>query len=478
MDDAPSTAPDSFRGLRVGVVGLGVEGLDAVRFLQQEGAAEIVVSDLRPEEALRDRVQQPQGIDFELQSGGNDPALAERVDALIVSQGVPRDAPLLLAATERGLPVSAMMQLFLRRCPVPVIGISGSAGKTTTTVLVGAMFEAAQRPVFVGGNIGRGLLGELHTIRPEMTAVVEISHTQLLRTERSPQIAALLNVTPNHLDQFGWDEYVELKGNLLRYQEADDWAVLPSDEPVARGLGEASPARRAWFGLADVDAPGASVVDGQISWIDGRPEALLPAATVRLRGEHNLRNVLAAVAIGAVAELPPAAMAEAIRVFRGVAHRIEAVGEAGGLLFINDSIATAPERTVAALRALEQPVVLLLGGRDKQLPLDVLARQALNGVRAIVCFGESAAEFADGLRAEWGDEVAAPPVAQRSDLEAAFAHAVKLGEPGDAVLLAPAATSFDAYENFAQRGEHFRRLVATLGGGDGAGDGGGDDGAR
>ena len=183
-------APGSFGGLRVGVVGLGIEGQDAVRFLQAEGAVEIVISEHKPAAALREPLRTLAGIPFALEAGGNTPALAERVDALFVSQGVPDDLPLLQAARERGVPLVAMMQLFLRRCPTPAVGISGSAGKTTTTALVGEMFRAAGRRVFVGGNIGQGLLSALPTIDAETSVVLEISHTQLLRTDRSPALGS------------------------------------------------------------------------------------------------------------------------------------------------------------------------------------------------------------------------------------------------------------------------------------------------
>ncbi|MCY3919920.1 MAG: UDP-N-acetylmuramoyl-L-alanine--D-glutamate ligase [Chloroflexi bacterium] len=470
LSGAAPGEPLRFAGLRVGVVGLGVEGIDIVRFLHREGAAEIVVSERKPIDALRESIRALGGIPVAIEAGGNDPGLAARVDALFVSQGVPGDLPLLTAARAAGVPITAMMRLFLQRCPAPVIGITGSAGKTTVTSLVGAMFEAAGRPAFVGGNIGRGLLSALDEIELETTAVLEISHTQLVRTDRSPRLAAVLNVTPNHLDQFAWDDYVDLKRNLVRWQRPGDLAVLPANEPVAAGFAADTPATVHHFGMGPgmgpFDGPGATIADGRIVWRDGDAEHdVCPAADVRLPGAHNRDNVLAAVAIGGAWGLPPAAMADAIRGFTGVPHRLETVAEVGGVRYVDDSIATTPERTVAALRALEGPIVLLLGGREKRLPLAPLAEAAHGRLRAAVGFGEAGAAFTAALRAAG----AAPSVVAYDDLADAVAAARAIARPGDTVLLSPAGTSFDAYPNFAARGDHFRALARGEEGADGAG---------
>lgn len=448
--------PTHFRGLRVGVVGLGVEGRDTVRFLHQEGAREIIVSDRKPIEDLRDQIRALDGIPFAIESGSNDPGLVDRVDVLFVSQGIPDNLPLLAAAGAAGLPITAMMRLFLKRCPAAVTGITGSAGKTTVTSLVGAMFEAAFRPVFVGGNIGRGLLGGLDRIAPESNVVLEISHTQLARTDRSPHLAAVLNVTPNHLDQFPWNAYVDLKRNLVRYQTPDDLVVLPSDDDVAGAFAADTPASAHHFGLTPFDGPGATVEAGQIISRAARGERpVCPVATIQIPGPHNQLNVLAAVAIGDAAGLPLPAMASAIAAFRGVPHRLETIAEIDGVRYVDDSIATTPERAAAALRAIEGPIVLLLGGREKRLPLAPLVEAAQGRVRAVIGFGEAGSFFAQPF-----PELAAPPlVVVHDDLAAAVDLAIETAQPGDTVLLAPAGTSFDAYPNFALRGDHFRALV-------------------
>ena len=455
-DAAPVPEPTRFRGLRVGVVGLGIEGLDTVRFLHQEGAREIIISDHRPIDALREQIRALNGIPVAIEAGGNDPGLVDRIDVLFVSQGVPASLPLLAAARAAGVPITAMLRLFLRRCPVPVIGITGSAGKTTVTSLVGAMFEAAARPVFVGGNIGRGVLSGLHAISDESAVVLEISHTQLARADRSPHLAAILNVTPNHLDQFDWDAYIDLKRNLVRHQSATDIVVLPSDNAIARGFAADTPATVVSFGLAPFQGPGATIAGHDIVWRDASGEHIVCAvAAIQVPGRHNQLNVLAAVAIGAASGLPLQTMARAVAGFGGVPHRLETIATLDGVRYVDDSIATTPERAVAALQALEGPVILLLGGREKRLPLAPLVQAAVGHVRAVVGFGEAGAFFTDAF----AHLASAPHIAVRDDLNGAVATARELARSGDSVLLAPAGTSFDAYANFAARGDHFRDLV-------------------
>lgn len=452
-------APSTFQGLRAAVVGFGIEGRDAARFLQQEAAAEIHIVDRRPAGDLAAELTEL-GVTAEVHLP-DDRCIVEHVDVIIASQGIPRDLPLLRAAAARGVPIYGPLGLFLDRCPAPVIGISGSAGKTTTTSLVGEILRADGRDPLVGGNIGEGLLHKLPDLNQDSTVVAEISHTQLLRAARSPQYAALLNVTPNHLDQFSWSEYVDLKRRLLCHQNAGDTAVLPWDEPTAAAARADTPAELIWFGI---DGPPPS--SGDAAWLengqlrlrtDGDARDILPADELRIPGEHNIRNALAAIALCASLGVADSVVAGALREFEGVAHRLETVGEIGGVRYINDSIATAPERTLAGIRAIDVPIVLLLGGRDKALPLDNLITALPKHVRVIVCFGELAPNWSEQLH-QAGLACEGPV----DDLPEALDIARSLAQPGDAVLLSPGGTSFDAYPNFQARGEHFRQLVEAL----------------
>lgn len=444
---------------RVLVVGLGVEGVALARYFAVRGAA-VTVNDARPAEALGARLAELGGVPVTLAPGGHDPALAADADAVYASQGVPLDLPLLAEARRRGVPVGSITTLFYEICRGRVIGITGSAGKTTTTALTSAIVAASGRPHVLTGNIGVWPLAELEQVAPETLVIAEISHTQLQLTRRSPAIACVTNVTPNHLDQFDWPAYVDLKRNHVRHQSPDDIAVLNADDPVGAGFAADTPARVRWFSLAALPdgADGAALRDGWVvSRLDGRETRVLPGADIPLRGRHNIANTLAATALATAAGIEAELIAEAVRGFRGVPHRLEVVATVDGVTWVNDSIATAPERTLAGMAAFSEPLVLLLGGRDKNLPLDGLARAAAERCRAVVTFGEAGDLFAAGLRAAWGE--GGPPLRRVETVDEAMDEAARLAQRGDVVLFSPAGTSFDAYPNFERRGESFRRLV-------------------
>ncbi len=450
-----------FSGKRVTVVGLGIEGVDLVRYLAGLGAR-VTVSDAKPAVKLADRIERINGIPVRLSLGANDPQDLEGADALFLSQGVPLDLAGLASARARGVPIYSMLSLFMELCPGPIAGITGSSGKTTTTALIGEMFRAAERPAFVGGNIGVGLLERLPEITPETWSILEISHTQLQLLARSPRVAAILNVTPNHLDRFSWEEYRSLKAHILRFQGTQDVAVLGFDDPEARGMDSSIKGRRLWFSLGE-ELPGEGVFV-QEGWATLQRQAgverLFPLASLRLIGRHNQANALAAAAIAAASGLPAGPMAKAVKSFRGVPHRLEFVAEFGGVDYYNDSIATTPERTLAGIRSFQRPLVLLLGGRDKHLPLEGLASEADRRCRAVVLFGESAEKLEQAFRSRSGNP--STLLARVSNLTDAAQEARRLAEPGDVVLLSPACASFDAYDNFERRGEHFRRIVQEM----------------
>jgi UDP-N-acetylmuramoylalanine--D-glutamate ligase len=442
----------------VTVVGLGVEGLDLARYFATHGAS-VTVSDMRGPEALAQRVASLDGLGIRFALGRNDAADVADADLVCVSQGVPQANPTVVAARERGIRVESMTSLFLDLFPGPVLGITGSSGKTTTTSLADAIFSAAGREHLLGGNIGVGLLSLLDQNPTASTwGVLEISHTQLVLIERSPRVAALLRVTPNHLDQFSWDEYVALKRKIFAFQGPDDTAVFNADDPVSNELRPESRARVFLFSVAgDPGADGAFLEDGTIYWRrDGRTKPALNARDIPLRGFHNVANVTGAVAIAAACDIGPEAVAAAVREFKAPEHRLEFVGRVNGAAYYNDSIATAPERTLAALLSFDEPIVLLLGGRDKNLPLDEMLVEIGKRCRAVVCFGESGPLFAEAV------ETTGVPVERVTSLESAVEAAGRLAEAGDIVLLSPAGTSFDAYDNFEMRGKEFRRLVSQL----------------
>ena len=455
------------------VVGLGIEGVALTRYFAERGA-DVTVNDARDAEQLAPRLVELDGVPFHTAFGGHEPALLNGVDAVYVSQGVPLTLPLVVEARRRRMPVGSITTLLFDICKGRIVGITGSAGKTTTTSLVAAIVERSGLPSLLAGNIGRWPLAELERVSPDTWVVVELSHTQLQLTGRSPHVACVTNVTPNHLDQFTWDEYVQLKRNLVRHQTPLDVAVLNLDNPATRGFRRDTPGEVLYFSMSgDTPGDGAFIRAGgtfaapaepdeeRIIWRrHGQETDVLGVRDIPLRGRHNVENVLAATAVAGACGIPMPVVAAAVRDFRGVPHRLEVVAMVNGVVYVNDSIATAPERTLAGMRAFDEPLVLLLGGRDKHLPLDDLAAEAAHRCRAVLCFGEAGDLFAAAMHGATDEN--GPAVERLGTLDDALQRAGRIARPGDAVLLAPAGTSFDAYSNFERRGEHFRQLVYAL----------------
>lgn len=449
------------RGKKATVVGLGIEGIALVPYLVSQGA-EVTVSDARMPQALTENLGKIQGLPVRLALGGNRPKDCVDTDVLFVSQGVPLDIPALAAAKERGVPFSSVTKLFMERCPASIVGITGSAGKSTTTSLVGEMFNAAGRKTLVGGNLGTILLDRLDELTPEHWVVLEMSHTQLELTDRSPHVAAITNISPSHADRYpSFDDYIELKKRIFHYQGPYDWLVLNADDAVTRAMAHQVRARVLWFSLnPDSSQDGAFIEAGSILLrLNGHEHTVLPVSDIRLMGVHNQANVVAACAVAGAAGLPVEAMAQAAREFRGVPHRLEWVRSIDGVDYYDDSIGTTPERVIAGLRSFERPIVLLAGGREKHLPLGHWASEVVRRCTGVVFFGEAGPLLESAVKPVWTEPSKLVSV---SNLEEAVPAARGLAQPGDIVLLSPACTSFDAYPNFEKRGEHFKQLVNAL----------------
>ncbi len=442
-------------GARALVYSLGIEGRDLARWLLARGAS-VTMADTRSAEQLEAAgAEAPEGVERVVRGELLDP---EGFDLLAVSQSVLRGDPNVVRARELGIPVVSQLALALRLCPGRVIGITGSSGKSTTTALVGEMAECAGIEHLVGGNLGGSLLDRIEDVPETANVILEMSHTQLQYTDRSPEIAAVTNVTPNHLDQFSWPEYVDLKRNILRYQDADGLAILNADDETSREFRADVRGRLAEVSLAGPVAGDGAWLEGEaiVSRWGGAAETVAGTADLRMRGRHNVANAVLATAIAGAMGLPSEAVATALRSFPGLPHRLQVVGRAHGATWINDSIATSPERTLAALEAVPEPAILLLGGREKALPLENLRAVAGERCRAAICFGEAATPFAEAMAG------AVETVVRVETLEEAVAAAAAVAREGDAVLLSPAGTSFDAYPRFEARGEAFAALVAAL----------------
>lgn len=455
---------EDLTGIQVVILGFARQGAAFARFAAENGA-KVIISDLRPAETLQESMDALHGLDIDFVLGNHPMSLLDGTELLIVSGGVPADMPLVVAARQQGIRISNDSQEFIERCPAAVIGITGSAGKTTTTALLGEMARAAGRQTWVGGNIGRPLISDLDEMQPDDLVVQELSSFQLEIWQHSPPIAAILNITPNHLDRHkSMAQYSHAKANIIRYQDDSGVALLSADDPGAMALVPLVRGRLRLFSIEREVTDGAFVRDGFV-WlrsVSGQETAVIAVNEIKLRGRHNLRNVCAAATLADSVNIPAAAMAEAISSFTGVPHRLELVATKNGVQFINDSIATAPERALAALSSFDEPLILLAGGRDKNMVWDTWASQVVRQVKHAILFGELAEMLAERLLSEKAKQEEELQISRVEDLQAAVALAAVVAGEGDIVLLAPGGTSFDAYQDFDQRGRHFRALVRQL----------------
>jgi UDP-N-acetylmuramoylalanine--D-glutamate ligase len=326
------------------------------------------------------------------------------------------------------------------------------------------MAEATDRPAWIGGNIGRPLISELDQMDDEDVVVQELSSFQLELWTCSPQIAAILNITPNHLDRHGtMAAYSAAKSNILRFQASDDVAVLSADDPGASVMREVVQGRLRQFSLHLEVEDGAFIRRGKVWLVDGEKEwAVCDLESIPLRGWHNVLNVLASTVLAHSVGVSTEAMTQAIVSFSGVEHRLELVRTIDGVQYVNDSIATAPERAIAAVDSFQEPLILLAGGRDKDMIWETWAQKILERVKAVVLFGELAEQLSEMLLDSRIYSGKRPVIVTKKTMEEALEVASNLAEPGDVVLLAPGGTSFDAYVDFAERGVVFRQLVHTM----------------
>ncbi len=471
-----SLKPESLGGKRVVVLGLARQGTALVRFLAREGAT-VIVSDLRDADALRETLEMLKDVQARYVLGEHPFSMLDGADLVCASGGVPIDAPIVLETRRRGIPLSNDAQLFLERCPAPVVGITGSSGKTTTTILVGRALQRSGFLTWVGGNIGRPLVDRLREITESDRVVVELSSFQLELMTVSPDVAAILNITPNHLDRHKtMAAYSAAKKRILAYQGARDLALLSKDDAGSRNLAPAVRGQLAYLSAEhfDSDDPwndgadtltGAFLRDGAvIVRLEGQEHRICQTDEIKLLGKHNVSNVLAASVLAAVAGAPARAIREVVTSFSGVEHRLQLVRTLNGVRYYDDSIATAPERSVAAMKVFRDPIVLLAGGRDKALPWDEMARVSLERARYVVAFGEAAelVEREIDTARRKAAETKLDGITTAATLEDAVGAAARVARPGDVVLLAPGGTSFDEFRDFAERGDRYQALVRAV----------------
>ena len=439
---------------RVGVIGAGVSNMPLIRMLRAAGVC-VTVHDKKTPTELGDgyATLATLGVDFVL---GEHYLEALDEDVIFRTPGVhPR---FLENARQNGSEITSEMELFFAVCPCPIIGTTGSDGKTTTTTLVSEMLKHAGYTVHLGGNIGTPLLPRVNEMQERDLAVVELSSFQLMGMRHSPHIAAITNLTPNHLDYHkDFDEYVQAKTAIYLNQKADDRLVLNLDDEVTRSL-HASGNLFCTSKTQEL-ANGVFLKDDMLYISeDGTRRALMSAADIRIPGAHNVYNMMMAAAV-VQGYVPDDDIRAVATTFGGVEHRIEFVREKDGVKYYNDSIASSPTRTIAGLESFQQKVILIAGGYDKHIPYDVLGGPICTHVKTLILTGATAPKIRDCVLAAEGEH---PPIIEVPDLETAVREAQAQAQSGDVVIMSPASASFDRFKNFMERGKLFKSLVEAL----------------
>jgi UDP-N-acetylmuramoylalanine--D-glutamate ligase len=473
-------------GKRIALVGFGKESVALARFAAREGAVAITATDTKSVDQLADLIALVADLtpSVRLFAGGNNAAAWADADVIFVSPGItPGFAiriPGIAEAAARGAIISNHTQLLFERSPAPIVGITGSAGKTTTTTLVGEMLQTsfandsagrsgARRKVYVGGNMGIPLINEVAQMTPDDVVVLELSEVQLARLHASPHIGVITNITPDHYDRYPtFEEYVRAKRQIVRDMHPGDYAILNADNTPTFESAAETAAQVLYFSRTQPVMAGADIREDAF-WLrlpGSAPIRLCGTGETRLPGKHNHENILAASLTAYLAGAMPDAIVHVIRTFGGVANRIEFVAERGGVRYYNDSIATSPNRALAALRTFDEPILLIAGGKDKNLPWEEIASEIVRRVRVVAVLGVSAPKILDAIAVAQ----AAIPVAERrleriervASVEDAVRVLVASAQPGEVVLLSPGCASHDMFSGFEERGERFAQAVRAL----------------
>ncbi len=442
---------------RVLVVGLGKSGVASALFLKSRGAL-VTVSDSKPEAELRDEILLLLEHGITVETGGHGERTFRGQDLIVVSPGVPADAPQLAQARMLGEAIIGEIELAARFLAGHIVAITGANGKTTTTSLAGEIVAAGKFATLVGGNIGTAAISLVDRAGPATWTVLEVSSFQLETiVEFRPRIAVILNITPDHLDRHKtFDNYVNAKARVFENQRADDFTVLNAADSTTAGLSERTRAQLFWFSRKKEIEKGAFVRGERIYFRNGHNEReILPLAEVPLKGGHNLENVLAAVSIGMLVGCKPEQIRHAVRMFKAVEHRLEFVARVAEVDYYNDSKATNVDATIKALESFPANVHLILGGKDKGSDYTVLHELLRQRVKRVYTIGAAAAKIESQIQG-------AAEVLRAETLENAVRLAGAAAAAGDVVLLAPACASFDQFQSYEHRGRVFKETVHSL----------------
>jgi UDP-N-acetylmuramoylalanine--D-glutamate ligase len=450
-----------FSNKRVLVVGLGKSGVASALFLKAHGAR-VTVSDTKSGDELRNEIPVLLDHGITVETGGHGDRTFRGQDLIVVSPGVPVDAPPLVQARALGEKVIGEIELAAQFLPGPIVAITGSNGKTTTTTLTGEIMTTAGFPALVGGNIGTPAISLAERAKADTVIVLEVSSFQLetIQTFR-PKVAVILNITPDHLDRHRtFEAYVNAKARMFENQQGSDFAVLNADDPTCVAMAGRTKAQVFWFSRQKEVTQGAWVRDGNILFRYGvQQHEVMQVSEIPLKGAHNLENVLAAVCAGALMGCAAEKIRQAVHDFKAVEHRLEYVATIRGVDYYNDSKATNVDATIKALESFPANIHLILGGKDKGSDYTVLNDLLRQRVKRVYTIGAAAAKIESQIVSS---KSGGPEVMPAETLENAIRKANTAAQPGDVVLLAPACASFDQFKNYEHRGQTFKEIVRML----------------
>jgi UDP-N-acetylmuramoylalanine--D-glutamate ligase len=444
------------KGKRVLVIGMGKSGIASALFLADQGAR-VAISDTKSEQELHHEIPQLLDRGIQVEAGYQGERIFKEQQLIVISPGVPYDAPHLVQARQAGIPVIGEVELAARYVKGKFVAITGSNGKTTTTTLIGEIVATSGKPTMVGGNIGTPAISFIASATDDTWIVLEVSSFQLETVETfHPCIAVVLNVTPDHLDRHHtFENYAAAKARIFENQTADDFAILNADDATCVAMAKKTKAAVYWFSRQQPVERGSFVLEDKIFWRDTKAELeVMPISEIGLKGAHNVENVLAAVCAGMLAGIAPADIRRAVGQFKAVEHRLEYVATIRGVAYYNDSKATNVDATIKALESFSGRIHLILGGKDKGSDYSVLNPLLAERVKRVYTIGAAAGKIESQIKGA--------PVSSSATLDNAVRQAGELATSGDVVLLAPACASFDQFVSYEHRGRVFKDLVKQL----------------
>lgn len=453
---------EKIKDKKVAFCGLGKSNLPVIKLFLKKGV-KVLACDIIEREKAGKEILELESLGAELKLG-KDYLKNLDVDIIFRSPGINFLSPELIKARKKGIAVTSEMEVFFDLCPCKIIAVTGSDGKTTTTTIIGKILESAGKTVHLGGNIGTPLLPKIENIHKDDVAVVELSSFQLMSMRKSPDVAVITNIEPNHLDiHKDMNEYISAKENIFLHQSAFSKTVLNFDNEITKGFADSCRGKTLFFSLNEKVPMGVFCRDDVIYYKGHNREIpILKTEDIKLPGKHNIANYMAAIC-AVFEDVTPEDILNVAKTFDGVEHRIEFVREVNNVKYYNDSIASSPTRVTKGILSLfDQKIILICGGYDKKIPFDSLADKVVDKVKILILMGQTAEKIESAVKNSAKYKENNPQIIRVENMEQAISSAYNLSDSNDIVSLSPACASFDLYKNFDERGKHFKSLVNAL----------------